>query len=1122
MMAYLWQLLLSVKHETRMVIRSWPFRIVSFLCVGVAILQMVGFVMLIYFVSADAYLGPLFVGANTTFIVLAQLTGLLSWMVLFFANDIGCRDKRVGVSDVVGSRPMSVAQHVIARYLGLMIPVSLLAAVALAAALVGNKAAGFRTAEFGQYGPFFLFFCLLGVAFTAALAAFLSTLIRKRLLASLAAFVPILVFAFWLGQVNDLFDITGFNVSGSYSDLIGYGPLGGVVIHRLAYFCWTLLLLSGAVCLYPRAEGARRGRGTVLTFAALLVASAGLASYYTLGEMGAKTERLAWRDALTEASGNRAAVVERYEMDIDILPRTGRIEASVTTLLRNRDAAGRDTFVFTLNPGLPIAGVSADGAKIAVKRHGPVVELTLGTPLEPGGSLALTWDYGGKIDPRAAWLADPRPVDNWTERNTREAEGLMGDLSGWVGRRFCFFLPESHWYPVAGATFGHAYPAKQPASFATARIQVRMPAGWTGVTQGSLMEERVEGGGTSVVFETDAPVPQFSLCAGKYEKVGTTVNGVECTFYYAPIHRENVDLFADATDEIERVIGESFEKIEDALHLGYPYKSLSLVEVPSQCQSFSDTPDGRNLLVQPGVLLLRETDFFNVYFAQTYSRAEKRTKKEGTGATEAQIKAELLRRYFEGNAFGGDLVLNLLPNYWEFQIDPSGPAFPALGAAFTAALAETALGRHEQGAGEARMRLLQPTARIDGDGDGRAEINMGVPMQAPGSKFKPDDLALPLDAITPSAQEEQFTGLMTRKTEGLLRTLAIVLGDDAWPDFVPDLLEKHRFKAITLEDLEREVAARAPEEASWIFDQFVSEPVMPGFMITHAEAYEIDSGELEREFQVVLRVANLEEGNGYVQIVIETAGPAESNTVEKELRFGSQEEKEIRMVLSEKPKSVRVVPACSRNVQDPFETLYVPEERREVPGEDSVRVVPPGEQALAVIVDDTDEGFSTVSLEEASRVRLTGAQDEDASGEYPEYNRGWGSPRRWHSETAKSAYGKYMRTRKIKRKGTGKQLALWSADLPRGGVYEVFFYAEHANRGRYSITVDTGTSSQEVELELTNAKSGWNSLGKYRFQKDVQARVTLSDDVREAWRYARVNADAVKWVHQEEAPDAEE
>ena len=42
-------------------------------------------------------------------------SGLFTWMVVFFANDIGSRDKRIGISDVIGSRPLSVSQYVIAR-----------------------------------------------------------------------------------------------------------------------------------------------------------------------------------------------------------------------------------------------------------------------------------------------------------------------------------------------------------------------------------------------------------------------------------------------------------------------------------------------------------------------------------------------------------------------------------------------------------------------------------------------------------------------------------------------------------------------------------------------------------------------------------------------------------------------------------------------------------------------------------------------------------------------------------------------------------------------------------------------------------------------------------------------
>ena len=67
----------------------------------------------------------------------------------------------------------------------------------------------------------------------------------------------------------------------------------------------------------------------------------------------------------------------------------------------------------------------------------------------------------------------------------------VGGLSGWVGRRFCFLLPESQWYPIPNSTFGHTYPDKRPTNFATAQISLHLPKGWTGTTQGQLTSEEL-------------------------------------------------------------------------------------------------------------------------------------------------------------------------------------------------------------------------------------------------------------------------------------------------------------------------------------------------------------------------------------------------------------------------------------------------------------------------------------------------------------------------------------------------------------------------------------------------------------------------------------------------------
>ena len=197
MIAYLYQLALIVKHEARMVLRSWPFRILSILCVGVTCFQVLGMLGAIYS-GATGFLGPIFTASNTTVIGLSQIGALLTFTVIFFANDIGSRDRDIGISDVVSSRPLSRGQYVIGRLLALLLLLTILMTIVLGFSLAANYAFGFRLAPFRQYGPFFVCFSVLGVAFSVTLTAALSTLIRIRLLASVAALLPLLALSTFL------------------------------------------------------------------------------------------------------------------------------------------------------------------------------------------------------------------------------------------------------------------------------------------------------------------------------------------------------------------------------------------------------------------------------------------------------------------------------------------------------------------------------------------------------------------------------------------------------------------------------------------------------------------------------------------------------------------------------------------------------------------------------------------------------------------------------------------------------------------------------------------------------------------------------------------------------------
>jgi hypothetical protein len=249
----------------------------------------------------------------------------------------------------------------------------------------------------------------------------------------------------------------------------------------------------------------------------------------------------------------------------------------------------------------------------------------------------------------------------------------------------------------------------------------------------------------------------------------------------------------------------------------------------------------------------------------------------------------------------------------------------------------------------------------------------------------------------------------------------------------------------------------------------------------------------------------LEEGKGFAMLYFEMESKEEAEVVTQKVMLEGNEVKEIRTVLSMKPQSVRLHSPYARNLHDPIETILVPEEVRTEAGENSEITVDSLDTVVAVVVDDLDAGFTT---EKDGQLSL--AKNGDAL-DYPVHT-GFRSPKQWREQTSSGSYGRYQRTRKIKRAGEGTESAVWSASLPEAGTYEVFFYVADKSIGRYQITIENGEATREIELDLKSAESEWNSLGKFPFEENENARVLLSDELLGGSSRARMYADAVKWV----------
>lgn len=174
-----------------------------------------------------------------------------------------------------------------------------------------------------------------------------------------------------------------------------------------------------------------------------------------------------------------------------------------------------------------------------------------------------------------------------------------------------------------------------------------------------------------------------------------------------------------------------------------------------------------------------------------------------------------------------------------------------------------------------------------------------------------------------------------------------------------------------------------------------------------------------------------------------------------------------------------------------------------------------------IVVDNQDSGFSLVDA--ASRNKMYAFFH--GNKEKGKYRKPISAPGMWRLVYNKIFYGEPERSAYYKICGTGESKAIWRANLPENGLYEVFV----ANQSDYAassiFTFISGVHSlprvyqyytlhhaegvEEIQQKMNPRRNvEWLSLGNFRFNKG-EAKLELSDKGVEG---QRVFADAVKWV----------
>ncbi len=140
----------------------------------------------------------------------------------------------------------------------------------------------------------------------------------------------------------------------------------------------------------------------------------------------------------------------------------------------------------------------------------------------------------------------------------------------------------------------------QPDLKAKFSLQLEIPAGWKGVSNGSAIHEEITGSVKRISFSPTKPLPTylFAFTTGIFDTISQTKNGKTCVLY----HREKeAETLRNNVDSIFNLLFLSIDKVEQYTSIGYPFQKYDLVAIPSFQY---------NGMEHPGVTLYRASSLF--------------------------------------------------------------------------------------------------------------------------------------------------------------------------------------------------------------------------------------------------------------------------------------------------------------------------------------------------------------------------------------------------------------------------------------------------------------------------------------------------------------------------------
>ncbi|MGC1391746.1 MAG: hypothetical protein WA816_11975 [Bacteroidales bacterium] len=1069
-MASLSNILTVARYEAKTLRRSWFFRLFSIGSLFIFTLLNIGMFSPVGNESWEVVSIP----SSLPLINLYLLNIAQAIVVIFLAADFLKRDKKLDTNEVLYTRSMSNFEYIIGKSWGILRLFLSLNLLVLAIGLVVNIISKSMSVNISAYFWYLLIISIPTIIFSLGLSFTLMSLLKNQAITFLILLGYAALDIFYLYfRAGSVFDYMAFGLPLFKSGIIGFDNLSVIINQRLIYLFAGLSLIMATILLFKRLPQSKIHR--ILTIILLFAFMTG-SVICTLSTCSTYIKGVTYKRLVIETNKEfeNKKFLSVTEASIEFNHKGNSFGAVAVLKVSNDNIDPIGQYYFSLNPSLKVTKISSQGKDLNFKRINHIIEINPGKSLNPGDSEKIEFVYSGSINESFCY---PNYTDDIKKNPYRISMVNVNKRQAFLTKDYVLLTPETHWYPVAGLNYYPSNPAQIKIDFTYYTLKVKSENNLLPVSQGKISKE--DG---YIIFKPESPLTGLTLAIGNYIADKIKVDSVEYISYHFPGNDYYKKDFEAIKDTLPLLISGLMKDLESNFSTKYPFKTLTMLEVPVQFHSYPKESTQTRAEVQPSMVLLPErlSTLNQAGFFKQFIQQKKRMTRNGQVITDKELQVRIFNNFMRSTFISGEnfrfingIAANeptrylLGPSFYFFKNNFYSSEYPVINAIFESHL----------------QKVNSPAAAGFQAMSGTLSENDRANLFLKNQSFK--------DLLAKSPGGDTLKNVLTIKGDYFFNFIRSKAGIDEFKDWFARYIDNNKFKRIDILKFNNEIKNRFGFEFyPYLYDWFNGKE-QPGFLFTNLTANEIVINERSR-YQVTFVASNQEATGGLFNISFRTGGGRggagggrggggfggggfgggggafqigvpgrgqislqgrgmEAADISKIVYLGPHETKKVGIVLDAQPRAMMINTLFAKNIPGEI-TLPIDEitKSKDVAGEFSGEEIISSDHVasdqFSIIVDNEDAGFKVSIQNTENRLKkILGIRKKNGTS-YQQVSL-MNVPSYWQPVVQSAFYGKYIRSAVYTKSGKGDRTLTWITPIDKPGYYDIFcFIGKTADR----------------------------------------------------------------------------